>query len=308
MATVYQKTGLTGGTANDLDGIASVAADDVCFVTLGNSSLYYLAVDNSALSEDSPWIIDPDEAGDLRWVLKLPEYAQHGAMQRPRFKHESDTDISIRSGGYNLYGVGWVSWDSELTYTFTMPADDWDYLYLDKSAIDTAGKTILTASEFIESTTVPVFSNAKGGYYNGDDRCIFAVYGYSDAGSNKIKPFHHYGGELVLWKGWHWISATVPGTSWTNYTGMLVPDICRRAEFRVQTGSPTSDSDLFVAASNSAATGLRILSQDSANETGGNVRFACQLGATPNVYLQLSAAGMASFVIETHGWYLPQAM
>ena len=50
----------------------------------------------------------------------------------------------------------------------------YNYLYIDDSAVVTAGNTTITASELISSPTAPTLNTTKGGFYNGNDRCIYA--------------------------------------------------------------------------------------------------------------------------------------
>ena len=67
--------GLIGGQAGKLDKITSVSEDDVAMVamedhaTYGDMAFIYVADDDSAASESAPHIIDPDEAGDIRWKI-----------------------------------------------------------------------------------------------------------------------------------------------------------------------------------------------------------------------------------------------
>jgi len=60
-----------------------------------------------------------------------------------------------------------------------------NYLYLDDSAIVTAGNSTITASELISSPTAPTLNTTKGGFYNGNDRCIYAF--KQDASNNMYR-------------------------------------------------------------------------------------------------------------------------
>ncbi len=115
---------------------------------------------------------------------------------RAKFMFKDTDAIYIYPGCYAHQGGSnqFVYWDSVLTYQFTgLGANDWYYLYIDDSAIIAAGTNLLTASEFIHSTTEPAWSDTKRGWYNGTDRCIFAV--LTD-GSSHILAFAH-DGDLV---------------------------------------------------------------------------------------------------------------
>ena len=65
---------------------------------------------------------------------------------------------------------------SEVTFTRsdTSGTAQFNYLYIDDSAVVTAGNTTITASELISSPTAPTLNTTKGGFYNGNDRCIYA--------------------------------------------------------------------------------------------------------------------------------------
>ncbi len=50
------------------------------------------------------------------------------------------------------------------------------YIYLDDSAIASAGSAIITATQLTNATDAPTWSNTKCGWYYGNDRCIGAIY------------------------------------------------------------------------------------------------------------------------------------
>ena len=96
-----------------------------------------------------------------------------GYLQRSHFIYNSANSIKLTAAVYEVNGSQ-AEWNSELSYTFsTLADDDWSYLYIDESTIS-AG-TPLTADNFYDSTTEPVWSDSKHGWYNGSDRSIFAV-------------------------------------------------------------------------------------------------------------------------------------
>lgn len=118
-----------------------------------------------------------------------------GELNRPIFQAvASSTQLNMLGiGGYHLDGIGWVWWDGTLSYNFTTLANGViSYLYIDKSTITAPGK--ITNANLIDSTTAPTYNSTKGGRYNGDDRCIFAVHGLS---SSSYKFFYHDGGERI---------------------------------------------------------------------------------------------------------------
>lgn len=73
MPTLYWRQGLTGGSANDLDGIdgATLVDLDGAVVITGSYSYFYSLDADSGESESSPDIIAPDlNPGNKRWILQ----------------------------------------------------------------------------------------------------------------------------------------------------------------------------------------------------------------------------------------------
>ena len=125
----------------------------------------------------------------------LAELAQHitgqtmylGYKRGFKLGYSSTNIITISSGMWNHKGT-----EDQNVYTLTQitfltgssgsnaASDDLTpsalhYIYIDDSAVITAGTPVLTATEFINKTTAPTWSSAKGGWYNGNDRCIGAI-------------------------------------------------------------------------------------------------------------------------------------
>jgi hypothetical protein len=115
-----------------------------------------------------------------------------GYTKRSTFTWKDADEIYIGAGTYDCNGKI-VYWDSQLTTDIGLPdASDWYYLYIDDSDISASGS--ITAAEFVWANTEPAWSHSLHGWYNGNDRCIFAV--LTDGSSNIIE-FHHDGGDLV---------------------------------------------------------------------------------------------------------------
>lgn len=116
-------------------------------------------------------------------------------ITRPVFSYNASAVLDlIGPGSYPLYGIGRVGFFGTLNYTFTGLANGvWRYLYIDYSTITAPGP--ITASNLTESATKPTFSSTKGGWYNGDDLCIFVVYG---TGTTSYLWFDHDGGNGVM--------------------------------------------------------------------------------------------------------------
>ncbi len=71
--SILNKTGLTGGTSNDLDGVdgAALVDGDFAFVCYGGEFYFYELDATFGATENSPSVISPDSnAGTKRWLLK----------------------------------------------------------------------------------------------------------------------------------------------------------------------------------------------------------------------------------------------
>jgi hypothetical protein len=149
--------------------------------------------------------IDSLSSGALIWRTDL----MPGFVIRSIFEW-SDLDTILISGG----GSWEISGKDKLYYTnaqitfdlgsggsnadssdISAGAADWHYLYIDYSTLTTT--QTLVAANFLNSTTEPSWDNTKCGWYNGNDRCIFAL--YDDGSSAGLRQFYHIGGDFVIW-------------------------------------------------------------------------------------------------------------
>ena len=101
--------------------------------------------------------------------------------------YSSTTAVTISGGMWDHRGTTNqnVYTASQLTFTLgsagsnsgstNLGASELHYIYIDDSAVVTAGTALLTASEFLNSTTAPAWSNTKCGWYSGNDRCVGAI-------------------------------------------------------------------------------------------------------------------------------------
>ena len=97
------------------------------------------------------------------------------------------TTITINGGMWNHMGTTTqdVYTNSQLSFILgsagsnsgstNLGANELHYIYIDDSAVVTSGSALLTASEFLNSTSIPAYSNAKAGWYSGNDRCVGAI-------------------------------------------------------------------------------------------------------------------------------------
>jgi hypothetical protein len=165
----------------------------------------------------------------------FPMAALSGYSRPGKFKYSNTTTITIDPSTYQHSGTKnqFIYWDSTLTFVFgsagsnsgstNLGATTWYYLYIDDSAVATAGTNLITASELIAVSTAPTYNASKHGWYNGNDRVIGA---FRTNGSSQLELFSYRG------EGWfYWDTANpvnthdfaAPGTATTPTT--VSPDV-----------------------------------------------------------------------------------
>jgi hypothetical protein len=165
-----------------------------------------------------------------KWQAYLEEITD-GLLKlgRAQFAYVSTTQISIAGGGYLHHGTKSqvLTIDSTITHTITTPGtSQYHYIYLDDSAIVTAGTGVITGSEVINSTTAPTYSVTKKGWYNGDDLCIFAV--WIESGGD-VEGFTHSGESVIFWDNLGAGGSAMSNTTDVTFT-LDVPTFVRRFE------------------------------------------------------------------------------
>jgi hypothetical protein len=177
-----------------------------------------------------------------------------GYFSRPLFVYEDTNTITIKTGMYHHEGTSkqLVYWTSDIEFDFgsagsnadsdNLSASDWFYLYIDDSAVVTAGTRVLTASEFVAVTTEPSWSDTKLGWYNGNDRCIAAF--YSDSGSELLE-FYTYGDTHIYGTTIQDRAAADLDDVWEEVS-LTIPTFSRKAivEYRLDDNGENSDCRL----------------------------------------------------------------
>lgn len=162
-------------------------------INLAGDGIDTLAVADAGVYPDFSAYCDPS---DLMY-LHRNVYQPIGYVHRSKFTYTGTQTFTVGPGVYDILGIadGWrvVFWSSDLTLTNTFTDAGWYYLYIDESAAAVDAPRELTADDFIISATSPSWSNAKQGWYNTHDRCIFAY----NVTSGVIRPFKHDGGDYV---------------------------------------------------------------------------------------------------------------
>ena len=230
-----------------------------------------------------------------------------GALgKRAKFIWKDADEIYMNAGAYYHNGTtDWiVYWDSQLTYQFTsLAASDWSYLYIDDSAVVSAGTNLLTASEFVDSTTEPSWSDAKHGWYNGEDKCIFAV---RTDGSSDILDFYHesdfvsYGQDIST-------SNISPDDTWTDCT-LVLPKFVNKAQVFFHANSNVSGNAIMYWRTNgSSSDGHYVFKTGSSGSEWGGVTSVIT-DSSQIVEIRWGDADGNAIGTQTQGWYFPIGM
>lgn len=239
------------------------------------------------------------------------ELIQAPEVPSPRAKFEYSATNALKIYGYAkywLYGKGWLYIDaaSAITKTFTAISGTgyWHYLYLDYSAI--TQRDLDAASYFVDSTSIPAYSVTKGGWYNGDDRLIFAV---RIDGSGNITKFWHHGDELVQRDDIVTErSYAAMGASWTTVSfGQTLPPCCNEVYFSQYMSDTTAAAILTIRPTGSAATsGIRIGRTAATASQWDNSTIRSYVGTSRSIDFLSSDGANTSLEVHGNGFFLPQ--
>jgi hypothetical protein len=137
-----------------------------------------------------------DDATEIKWKnLDIASLIRRrGELQRPWFQYINSDILRVHAGLYDLdpkdSAVHWnTSFDKVISH-----ANGWRYLYLNESSI--SGNIITSVNAFEESGAVPVYNEARHGWYNGENRCIFIFY----VSGGALTPFYHDGSTYVEYR------------------------------------------------------------------------------------------------------------
>lgn len=239
---------------------------------------------------------------------------QSGAFQSETLSVGANSDVAtigadssinavvIHAGAYRHIGTAnqVVYWESTIGFEFAnLGTSDWSYLYLDDSAIVTAGTALVSASEMVDAVTEPSFSEVKRGWYNGEDRCIFAV--LTD-GSDNILEFHHLG-DIVKFGDSIKIADDVDlDTTWTDYTH-IIPIFSRAAIAFIHYACAANISQIH-ARPNGSTTGGTMVARARGGYDGTSEHIAFTDAAGIAEYL--NSISDASYIqLFTNGFLIP---
>ncbi len=283
---------ITAKTFQDALGFAAVTAtaNEVSSVCMGNTATA------EELSELHGAGAVKADFQALHASVKLPL----GYLQRPKFSYIDADTITIGPGVYHHSGTTEqiVYWNSTLTFDSTDTGSQWYYLYLDDSAIVTHADPLLTASEFCISTTAPTWSDAKHGWYNGLDRCIFACY----VQSGTIQEFSHDGGDYVRYETGFTESEFPTDPSSETTVTLTIPAFCTKAMVSI-TGLSGANGNLAYVMPSTGNDGL----YEIAGGTGGfGGSMICFTNSSRQVFVGLADyTGTQTLFMQTRGFFFP---
>ena len=194
-------------------------------------------------------------------------------------------------------------WDAELTTDAigTPVASDWYYLYLDNSGI-TSG-TEITKDELIWSSTEPAWATAYAGWYNGDDRCIFAV--RTNSTPNNILEFFH-DGDFVLFADQIAVqTSTNLGTSFTDSTALTMPIFSTKALVVFHMDYVNGQSTLYWRTNGQTGTTGHIACEVAAGVTIADNAVQVITDSGHKLEIKEGAATNNTADIYENGWYFP---
>ena len=244
--------------------------------------------------------------------------SQHFPHNRPKYRWKDADEVYVGPGSYRHVGTvdQLVYWAEELTFAFgaggsnaasdALGNNEWQYLYLDDSAIVTAASPIITAAQLVASTTAPAWSAAKKGRYNGNDRCIGA---FLTGGSANILEFIHDGGNRIDYAdAIVEASGITPSNTWTDVNcASSVPAFSTRASAMIH-GRYVDTAGVGIQHRTNGQTGA------TGRSAGGVTDSATYSYVIADVFLDSSqifelrwssaTAGNTVFV-EINGWYFP---
>lgn len=253
----------------------------------------------------------PTEAAIVTYVDPM----RIGFVQRPQYSYKDIDEIYINPATYYHDGTTdqLVYWDSQITFQFgsggsNAASDDLVsnsifYIYIDDSAIVTADTPVLTASEFLCDTTGPTWSDSRRAWYNGLDRCIFAV--LTAVAAAEVSNFYHNGGELVLYDLADTdLSLSDIDTTWFDVT-LRIPSFSHQAIVNLFDDYVDTPNAARWRTNGSSAGGNKVTDIDGIDAVS---TFIVSTDTSKIIEVQHENAGGDRMSLTTQGYYLPAGM
>ncbi len=271
------------------------------------------------------------EWSELPPIPPTPVISGNGYFERSIIQYDTASQIKMGSGSYELTDGSdpkTYYWNSELTFVLgsggsnssssAVGTDQWQYIYMDESAISASP---LVASSFLNSTTAPTYSQSKHAWYNGSDRCIFAVY---INGDGEIMKFYANGTDHVSWDNDLVVLSAYPvtGNAFTPFTVNYVPAFSSEAEMTWQMQSDPGSNlacSWFWRTGGSTSDGHKLGITEHGNSGGydeshisksirGYVAESITDTTKTAEYKAVSAVQLQDLDVFVVGWYLPKGI
>ena len=227
--------------------------------------------------------------------------------KRAQFVWKDADEIYLNAGAYYHNGTTdqIVYWDSRLTFQFqNLAASDWSYLYIDDSAVVTLGSNLLTTSELIDYTNEPTWSQAKHGWYNGEDKCIFAV---RTDGSSNILQFWHDGGDFVLYDADFGDLTNGTSATYTDVT-LTMPKFSTKAYITTDTYYVNNNTQVYIRPNGSSGSSPIFVGEVASGSTMNINNVMCITDTSQKIEYKHNASTSNTFSIFTNGWYFPDTV
>ena len=302
-------TGITAGrtfTFPDTGNQALTGASNLASTAAGyGASLVGIQDSGGYFGNTNVETVLQETGASLQTVISVA----HNSGMKNGFKlaYSSGTAITISGGvwAHNGSSNQHVYTASQVTFTLgpagsnaastALGADQVHYIYIDDSAVVASASRLLTAAEFLNSTTAPSWSHSKVGWYNGSDRCIGAVLTNS---SNAVINFSVHGKNYYRYRTP--VAELTGDTSGTTYASLSlsssIPAFSTMCRLRID--AVTGSSRLFYFdTSNTSAT-------PEAHAIYGTATLDVPVSTSQALYWYTSTATGTS--IYTTGYYIDE--
>lgn len=314
-------TALTGGASRALDSyaVATLIANGGRAIVLdASNNLMFFEFQSAATDAENtathPYRVRPDDYSSAGvWYEQL---TIDRPLNRARCIWKDADEIYLNAAAYMHRGTKdqVVYWDSQLTFQFgsegsnagsdDLANNDWFYVYLDDSAIVTAGSPVITAVQLVGSITEPTWSDSKHGWYNGSDRCIFAV--KTKAAAAEILEFFH-DGDFVRWADYITDASAVSPDTWTDQT-LTMPKFSNQCLSTVQAIYDDVNSGAYYRTNGqTGGTGI-FIGNATPTETQSWLNVIFITDSSQRVELSWEGVTANTIYVYNIGWYLPIGM
>jgi len=278
-----------GGATGVVVAVDGNATAGYLFINTRNATAY---VNNEALTGSIAGVAVADGASTKDSIVLGSFYYHHQGTSEQVVYSDSKIGFRFGSGGSNAGSTN-------------LAASDWFYLYLDDSAIVTAGTALITDSEIVAVTTEPTESDSKHGLYNGEDRCIFAV--RTDSSSNIMEFFHD--GDLIVFAVIinEQTDINLTETTWTDAT-LTIPSCARRARIIFRVAYVNGTSHLYWRTNGQSYAGGQLITYC---HTGGKYPVETLTVITDSggkIELYDSQINNNTYSLDSEGWYFSTGM